>query len=576
MMTIKKRAILLAAILLGLVMAQTAVTAWRDYTRMQNDAAVEKLVAALRNHMVGDMMHDALRGTVYRALYGAAAGEAEQVAEARKDFDDYAGTYRNIMAANRKNAASPEIAHLLETASENVTQYLAASRAIIDAAGRNRAAAEAQFPRFDAEFRKLETSMEAIGIAYEGELAARNQDAQASGWIILVAFALLSFGIILFTIRSVQNVIVERLAAVSGNIQAMAQGNYEVEISGADMRDEIGAIAGAAEVFRKAAHAKAQSDASQRAVVEDLAAGLQNLASRDLGFRLETPFAAEYEALRENFNRTAHELSAVIRDVVSAAGGVSGGSSEIHAASDDLARRNELQAARVEETTAAMDEIAAGVRNTADSAQQAAIAVSNAHTEVTEGSAVLREAQDTMGAIEQSACEVTKIISLIEGIAFQTNLLALNAGVEAARAGEAGKGFAVVANEVRELAQRSADAAKEITALINESTQHVERGVVLVGQSGQSFSTILVHVADLNDHISAIAQASAQQAESLHQVGIAAREMDRMTQQNAAMVEQTTAAASGLARQSSELNTLVAGFRTGDKAEHWRPRVAAA
>ena len=148
--------------------------------------------------------------------------------------------------------------------------------------------------------------------------------------------------------------------------------------------------------------------------------------------------------------------------------------------------------------------------------------------------------------------------------------------VEAARAGEAGRGFAVVANEVRELAQRSADAANEITALIAESTRHVERGVVLVSQSGQSFGTILVHITDLNDHIGAIAQASTQQAESLHQVGIAAREMDRMTQQNAAMVEQTTAAASGLARQASELNALVAGFRTGDRAPRWQPQTAAA
>lgn len=575
-MTIKKRAMVLAAILLGLVVTQTLVTAWRDYARMQNDAAVEKLVGGLRNHMVGDMMHDAVRGTVYRALYGATAGNPAEVRKARDDFDGYAQTFRDIMKENRRNADATEVARLLETASLDVDHYLTASRTIITAAANNRAAAEARFPQFEDKFRTLEASMEAIGIAYESELAARNNDAQASGWIIMSVFALLSFGVIFLTIRVVRQTIVARLAVLSRHIQTLAQGECRIVIEGADVPDEIGAIASAAEVFRKAAEAKITADAAQLSMVEDLAKGLQALANRDLAFRLDAPFAPEYEALRDNFNRTAHELSAVIREVVSAAGGVSGGAGEIHAAADDLARRNELQAARVEETTAAMDEIAQGVRNTADSARQAEQAVNNAHTEVTEGSAVLREAQSTMGAIEQSAGEVSKIINLIEGIAFQTNLLALNAGVEAARAGEAGRGFAVVANEVRELAQRSADAANEITALIAESTRHVERGVVLVSQNGQSFGTILVHVTDLNDHIGAIAQASTQQAESLHQVGIAAREMDRMTQQNAAMVEQTTAAASGLARQASELNALVAGFRTGDRAPRWQPQTAAA
>jgi len=304
-------------------------------------------------------------------------------------------------------------------------------------------------------------------------------------------------------------------------------------------------------------------------VVGALAAGLRALAARDLTCRIDTPFAAEYEALRENFNRTAQELAGVIRQVVNAADGVTVGAGEIHAASDDLAKRNELQAARVEQTTSAMGEIASGVQGTATSARDAEKTVAEAQNEVATGGAVVRDAMATMTAIEQSSQEVSQIITLIEGIAFQTNLLALNAGVEAARAGESGKGFAVVANEVRALAQRSAEAASEITTLITASAGHVERGVALVGRTGEAFDAILTHVARTSEHIARIAQASAVQADSLQQVSTAAREMDRMTQQNAAMVEEATAAASGLTRQAQGLSALVADFRLDSGAAEW-------
>ena len=301
------------------------------------------------------------------------------------------------------------------------------------------------------------------------------------------------------------------------------------------------------------------------------------LAARDLTCRIDVPFCREYEGLRENFNRTAQELAGVIREVVSAAEGVNVGAGEIHAASDDLAKRNELQAARVEQTTSAMGEIADGVQGTAASAREAERTVGEAQTEVATGGAVVRDAMETMTAIEQSSQEVSQIISLIEGIAFQTNLLALNAGVEAARAGESGKGFAVVANEVRALAQRSAEAASQITALITASAGHVERGVALVGRTGEAFNAIRSHVARTSEHIARIAQASAVQADSLQQVSTAAREMDRMTQQNAAMVEEATAAASGLTRQAQSLAALVADFRFDTGSATWteQPRRAA-
>ena len=576
-MTIKRRALILAAILFGLTLVQTAATAWRDYARAQSDAHGERIVGMLRNHMVGDMMHDAVRGTVYAALYGAASGNGAQIASARKDLAEYAATYRQIMAENRKDAEEDRMVALLAKTDADVEAYLATSAKMVDAAARDRARAEALFPEFNAKFDTLEDSMEAIGLVFEDLLAEQNAAAQSSSWVLLVIFALLSLGVLAWTMTMVRKTIVARLTGLSDRLVQLGAGDYTAPVPDAASSDEIGDIARAAEVFRAAALAKQANDIEQEKIVNAMAGGLKALAARDLTCRIDVPFCREYEGLRENFNRTAQELAGVIREVVSAAEGVNVGAGEIHAASDDLAKRNELQAARVEQTTSAMGEIADGVQGTAASAREAERTVGEAQTEVATGGAVVRDAMETMTAIEQSSQEVSQIISLIEGIAFQTNLLALNAGVEAARAGESGKGFAVVANEVRALAQRSAEAASQITALITASAGHVERGVALVGRTGEAFNAIRSHVARTSEHIARIAQASAVQADSLQQVSTAAREMDRMTQQNAAMVEEATAAASGLTRQAQSLAALVADFRFDTGSATWteQPRRAA-
>lgn len=560
-MTIKTRALILAAVLLGLTLLQTGATAWRDYARMQSDAHGERIVGMLRNHMVGDMMHDAVRGSVYAALYGAASGQPAQIAAARKDLAEYSANYRQIMAENRKDAEEPKMAALLEKTDADVEAYLGIAAKMMDAAATDRARAEALFPEFNAKFDTLEESMKAIGLVFEELLSQQNAAAQSNSWLLLVFFALVSLAVVSGTVWMVRRAIVARLIRLAERLGTLASGDFAAPVPEADTSDEIGDIARAAEVFRAAALAKQRADAQQERVVGALAAGLKALAARDLTCRIDTPFAAEYEALRENFNRTAQELAGVIREVVNAADGVTIGAGEIHAASDDLAKRNEMQAARVEQTTSAMGEIASGVQGTAASARDAEKTVGEAQTEVATGGAVVRDAMETMTAIEQSSQEVAQIITLIEGIAFQTNLLALNAGVEAARAGESGKGFAVVANEVRALAQRSAEAASQITTLITASAGHVERGVALVGRTGEAFEAILAHVARTSEHIARIAEASSVQADSLQQVSTAAREMDRMTQQNAAMVEEATAAASGLTRQAQGLAALVADFR---------------
>ncbi|MEK7427503.1 MAG: methyl-accepting chemotaxis protein [Pseudomonadota bacterium] len=323
----------------------------------------------------------------------------------------------------------------------------------------------------------------------------------------------------------------------------------------------------AAQERERVAEAKRVADmkaaAEQQAVVGALAQGLSNLSAGDLTFRLNTAFAAEYEKLRADFNAAVAKLQSTMGGIAGASNGIRSGTHEISQASNDLARRTEQQAASLEETAAALDQITATVRQTAAGAERARQSMASTQTDAEHGGDVVTRAVNAMGAIEASSGEIAKIISVIDEIAFQTNLLALNAGVEAARAGEFGRGFAVVASEVRALAQRSAEAAREIKALISTSSEQVGLGVGLVAQTGEALKRIVVQVTEVNSVIATIAASAKEQATGLAEVNVAVNQMDQVTQQNAAMVEEATAAANGLAGETGELARMIGEFRTG-------------
>ncbi len=299
--------------------------------------------------------------------------------------------------------------------------------------------------------------------------------------------------------------------------------------------------------------------------VEALASALQTMADGDLKIRITEPFGPDLERLRNDFNAAMSSIEQAVAVAKAGASSISQGTDEISQASDDLSRRTEEQAGRLSETSSTFAEIAEAVRQTAEGASSAREIVSTAHADAEENGAIMEQAVEAMRSIESSSKEIAEIIGVIDEIAYQTNLLALNAGVEAARAGDAGRGFAVVASEVRALAQRSADAAKQIKNLITVSGERVGVGVSRVQKAGDALQKIIAGITEVTEKSTEIAEAAEDQSQSLQKVSDLVGQMDQITQQNAAMVEETTAATRSLAEKSKELAKVVNQFETNDQ-----------
>jgi methyl-accepting chemotaxis protein len=381
------------------------------------------------------------------------------------------------------------------------------------------------------------------------------------------------------------------LNQLSERMRRLAGGDLDVLVEGQARGDEVGGMAQAVQVFKdngltaRAAEAEAarlrtatdnerraneaanaQAAREQATAVQQIGLGLSKLSGGDLTYRLTEAFAADYRKLQDDFNAAVETLQTTMREVTHNTSAIRAGSGEITVASDDLSRRTEQQAASLEETAAALEEITATVKRTAEGATEARGVVAAAKNDAETGGEVVGQAIAAMGAIEQSSGQITQIIGVIDEIAFQTNLLALNAGVEAARAGEAGRGFAVVAQEVRALAQRSADAAKEIKTLISASTTQVGEGVRLVGQTGEALDGIVLKVGEIDALVSELAASAKEQATGLNEVNAAVNQMDQGVQQNAAMVEQSTAVSHGLKSEIGGLVRMIGRFEvTGER-----------
>ncbi|MDO9414839.1 MAG: methyl-accepting chemotaxis protein [Pararhizobium sp.] len=429
---------------------------------------------------------------------------------------------------------------------------------------------------------------EALNKTVGGDVRQSASGFQEIALISLAVAALMAVIAALLVSRS----IIGPMAKLRESLRLMAEGRLDSDTALDARRDQIGDLARAVGAVRDAVSGQADRQAATEAersaverekmerdatarqrqaeqtnhAVSQLGLGLSEMADGNLQFRLTEDFGSELDGLRTDFNASLEKLQMTLRSIGKNARSIDTGANEISTAANDLARRTEQQAASIEETAAALDEITATVVDSTKRAEEAGFLVDKTRNNAEKSGEVVTRAVQAMGEIENSSREISNIIGVIDDIAFQTNLLALNAGVEAARAGDAGKGFAVVAQEVRELAQRSAKAAKEIKALINNSGEQVRMGVSLVGQTGTSLTEIVSEVQEINRHVKSIVEAAREQSVALKGVNSAVNTMDQSTQQNAAMVEQTSAASHGLVSESAALTSLLRQFQLGGGA----------
>jgi len=347
---------------------------------------------------------------------------------------------------------------------------------------------------------------------------------------------------------------------------ARTQAEATLESLEEKQRQAMAADLRAKEIEKSEKLAAEQRQIEQQQVVETLGHGLKALAEGDLSVALHDAFSDDYENLRLDFNRAVGALSLALQEVSAHADQMRSDSGQISEAAVALSKRAEHQAGRLEETAASMEEVTSIVHKTAQNATEAATSVAGARASTEESGQVVARASEAMSEIDSSAAEINSIIDVIDQIAFQTNLLALNAGVEAARAGDAGRGFAVVASEVRALAQRSSEAAKDISGLIVKSQGQVKDGVRFVGETVDALKAVSDSVNEISGRVDEIAASASEQATALDDINTAVVEIDSVTQQNTAMIEETAAAAQTLVAASDQMQGLIGRFQHQDRS----------
>lgn len=609
MKTIKQKVWAGGAAVSLMIVACAGAGIWSANALINSKKTVDQASKMSKMHMQADMMHDAIRGDVLNSMLAAdpSYGIDPKVAEA--DLAEHTKSFSESIEQSKALSPDAKLIELVTVLEPELVTYAERAQAIqkITATG-ERPSAEL-LKQFSDQFSVVETKMEGLGdeIAAFGTSAVEksNLTGTIAISIMLAVLALglmFSAGLIWFAIKG----IITPMASLQSALSELAKGKSNVELTEVDRADEIGAIAGSVVELQDMLAHKAKAEAEEEAnrqqaaaqlrqrdeninraraqqqaeVVAALGSALGRLSDGDLTSTISEEFPEEFKQIRDDYNQAVSTLQEALTFVAANATSIRGGATEIANAADDLSRRTEQQAASLEETAAALDEVTATVNKTATGARQASTVVRDTRGEAEVTGAVVSDAVAAMTAIEDSAQKISQIIGVIDEIAFQTNLLALNAGVEAARAGDAGRGFAVVASEVRALAQRSADAAKEIKTLISYSSAQVSSGVTLVGRSGESLTRIVARVGEIDALISEIAASAQEQATALGQVNSAVNHMDQVTQQNAAMVEETTAACHALNREGDSLEASLSSFnlgapaRTARAAQTLRPQAA--
>lgn len=493
---------------------------------------------------------------------------AINTADSRKDVDGNIGEMKDSMTATKAELDDSEDAVVDEVAAK-FDRYVA----LVNQTFANGQVDHASLEQAENVGDEIDDTIEKIRNPVIAKAAAVDAQQTMLAWVTLAVTGAISglIGAFSFLLaRRVRRSISGELGELASTIGRITDGHYNTAVPFGDRADDIGQLARAAVNLRETSKAREDADHEMRTLVNAMVSALDRLAQGDLTVTMPEVSPA-FAKLRTDFNGAVKALHDAISSVSMAAAAIENGAREIDAASHDLSLRSEAQAADLSAAAAKLGEVTGTVKDTASSAAEAAGVVSTAVREAGEGGQTIREAVSAMGNIEKASNEISQIISVIDGITFQTNLLALNAGVEAARAGEAGKGFAVVASEVRALAQRSSDAASQIRSLIESSGREVSGGVQLVRRAGEAFGAIGQRIAQITALVERIREGSEHQSQSLGTINVAVAGMDRTTQQNAAMVEEATAAAKSLATEARQLTDLVDRFAIAKRASAYRP-----
>jgi methyl-accepting chemotaxis protein len=588
----------------------------------------ETLLSSMRAQMTADMLHDSLRGIVFRALYGGAEADTAMVEDARKEVMAYGGDFRDAVMEQNRLDIPPEVSAAVAELRQPLDDYINAAGSLVNLVyAKQLDTAQAKLAGFDAAFKALEDKMSALSDKIEVANTAVYDAARQNGNIAtLIAsgsvVALLGFAALVMVLS--RAIFLAPLAALTAGFQRLVHDDLSVETPAKFLIREMGVLGGVQRAFKSAlqernrfsdnakqtsasiahkaeasaelnreiagvAAAAVAGDFSKRVVasyadaelrqlgetvnslvetvdrsITETGSVLSALAAADLTQRMEGQYAGALDKLKNDTNAVADRLADVMTQLKGASGALKTATNEILSGANDLSERTTKQAATIEETAATMEQLANTVAENAKQAQSASANAAAVANTAEESGSVMQQATVAMERITQSSAKISDIIGLIDDIAFQTNLLALNASVEAARAGEAGKGFAVVAVEVRRLAQSAAQASAEVKVLIEQSAKEVTGGTRLVGDAARKLSEMLKGARLNSELLANIAQQSREQAASIDEVNVAVRLMDEMTQHNAALVEETNAAIEQTEIQVESLDEVVAVFRIAD------------
>jgi methyl-accepting chemotaxis protein len=559
-----------------------------EFSQLLEGDAQTRVELARVTRRISDLGYYALAVTTY----------APDAPEAKKHASELEASFKSGMSnlANAKKF-SPKRAAALAKFEKSFTELRALAASVANSYLQTETTNATEVKRLNETLPVVADELRTFNQQLSKEMATAMAAANAAGesaviWIYALGATAILFSLLLALWISTAK-IAKPLNQLAQRMGRLAGGDLAVEIDGQNRRDEVGAMAKAVQVFKDNAVALKESEAQaaeqrraaeeERArneairaeaarqvqkVVNGLGVGLERMATGDLTYRITDDFVDEYKKVQEDFNAAIAQLQDTIASIALSSTEVSNAASEISASTSDLSQRTEEQAASIEETSASMEQISVTVKKNAENAQRANEFANDTAAVADRGGAVVSQAISAMSRIEESSRKISDIISVIDEIARQTNLLALNAAVEAARAGEAGRGFAVVASEVRSLAQRSSQAAKDIKDLITNSSDQVQEGVDLVNKAGASLTEIVESIKKVAQIVADIAVASNEQATGIDQINTALTQMDEVTQQNSALVEENAATAKTLEQQSGAMNESVGSFKLngGDAA----------